>query len=197
MPYQLYHIINYASILNVMIFPTDQLLIAVVVSTLIVTLFKQSYWFFVFVQGERHGGGCDTTSALFNKGKNFLRTFEKLSGLEELGAAFEGKDCLLQRLFESGLQILLLTSLPPSSAHQHFNRVYYQVQTWLGHDLEPQKWDWTMRNGFLEPVTTILPPAPDELLNTIFCNCKSGCGSRCGCRKAGLQCSLDKLVLMQ
>nr|CAI5854630.1 unnamed protein product [Callosobruchus analis] len=47
-----------------------------------------------------------------------------------------------------------------------------------------------MRNGFLESVTTILPPAPDELLNTIFCNCKSGCGSRCGCRKAGLQCSL-------
>lgn len=23
-----------------------------------------------------------------------------------------------------------------------------------------------------------------------YCNCKSGCGSRCGCRKAGLQCSL-------
>ena len=40
-----------------------------------------------------------------------------------------------------------------------------------------------MRNDFLEP-------APEYLLNTIFCNCKSGCGSRCGCRKAGLQCSL-------
>lgn len=24
----------------------------------------------------------------------------------------------------------------------------------------------------------------------IFCNCKDGCGSRYGCRKAGLQCSL-------
>nr|CAI5852294.1 unnamed protein product [Callosobruchus analis] len=85
-----------------------------------------------------------------------------------------------------------LVSLPPTSgaAHQHFNRVYYQVQTWLGHDLEPQEWGWTMRNGFLEPVTTITPPAPDELLNIIFCNYKSGRGSRCGCRKAGLQCSL-------
>nr|CAI5835228.1 unnamed protein product [Callosobruchus analis] len=62
-----------------------------------------------------------------------------------------------------------LTSLPPTSgaAHQHFNRVYYQVQTWL------------TRNGSLEPVATILPPAPNQLLNTIFCNCKSGCGSRC------------------
>nr|CAI5821047.1 unnamed protein product [Callosobruchus analis] len=32
-----------------------------------------------------------------------------------------------------------------------------------------------MRNGFLEPVMTILPPAPDELLNTILCNRMSGC----------------------
>lgn len=47
-----------------------------------------------------------------------------------------------------------------------------------------------MRNGFLEPTTTILPPAPENLLNTIFCNCKNGRGSRCGCRKSGLPCSL-------
>nr|CAI5842070.1 unnamed protein product [Callosobruchus analis] len=35
-----------------------------------------------------------------------------------------------------------LTSLPPTSgaAHQYFNRAYYQVQTWLGNDLEPQEW---------------------------------------------------------
>lgn len=56
--------------------------------------------------------------------------------------------------------------------------------------MEPQVWGWSMRNDFLEPIMTILPPAPEDLLNTIFCNCKSGCGSRCGCRKAGLQCSL-------
>lgn len=85
-----------------------------------------------------------------------------------------------------------LSNIPPTSAaaHQHFQRVYYQVQTWLGHDLEPQVWGWSMQNDFLEPIMTILPPAPENLLNTIFCNCKSGCGSRCGCRKAGLQCSL-------
>ncbi|KAI4488083.1 hypothetical protein M0804_004931 [Polistes exclamans] len=85
-----------------------------------------------------------------------------------------------------------LSTLPPTSAAalQHFNRVYYQVQTWLGHDLEPQNWGWIMRKEFLEPVMTMNPPAPEELLNKIFCNCKNGCGSRCGCRKAGLQCSL-------
>lgn len=85
-----------------------------------------------------------------------------------------------------------LSNLPPTSAaaHQHFNRVYYQVQTWLGHDLEPQEWGWIMHHGFLEPTTTILPPTPNDLLNTILCNCKNGCGSRCGCRKSGLPCSL-------
>lgn len=84
-----------------------------------------------------------------------------------------------------------LSTLPPTSAaaRQHINRVYYQIQTWLGNDLEPQEWGWVLQNEILEPTTTLLPPAPDELLNTIFCNCKNGCGSRCGCRKSGLQCS--------
>uniref|UniRef100_A0ABM1HVZ4 Uncharacterized protein LOC107064220 n=1 Tax=Polistes dominula TaxID=743375 RepID=A0ABM1HVZ4_POLDO len=140
-----------------------------------------------------------------------------------LPAAFEEENCLVQRLFENGIQILLavynapksvdsidhlryaqyvkstklnkpvqLSNIPPTSvaAHQHFNCVYYQVQTWLRHDLEPQEWGWTMRNKFLEPITTIFAPALEELLNTIFCNCKSGCCSRFRCRKSGLQCSL-------
>ncbi|GFU62974.1 hypothetical protein TNCV_28911 [Trichonephila clavipes] len=29
-------------------------------------------------------------------------------------------------------------------------------------DLEPQELDWILRNEFLEPITTILSPAPDE-----------------------------------
>ena len=72
----------------------------------------------------------------------------------------------------------------------HFSRVYYEVQTWLGHDLESQKWGWIMPDEFLESVVTMNPPAPEELPNTVFCNCKNSCGLQCGCRKAGLQCSL-------
>ncbi|XP_072387211.1 uncharacterized protein [Diabrotica undecimpunctata] len=85
-----------------------------------------------------------------------------------------------------------LSSVPPSSAAagQHIIRVYYQTQIWLGNDLEPQEFGWVMQNEFLEPITTLLPPAPEELLNTIFCNCKKSCGSNCGCRKSGLQCTL-------
>ncbi|GFS69887.1 uncharacterized protein TNCV_3101891 [Trichonephila clavipes] len=84
-----------------------------------------------------------------------------------------------------------LSNLPSTSAsgHQQINHVYYQVQTWLVNDLEPQEWGWILRDEFLEPITTILLPAPDELLNTIFCNCKNGCGLCCGCGKSGLQCS--------
>jgi hypothetical protein len=51
-----------------------------------------------------------------------------------------------------------------------------------------QEWGWILQNDILEPTTTLLPPAPEELLYRIFCNCKKGCGSSCGCRKLGLQC---------
>ena len=47
-----------------------------------------------------------------------------------------------------------------------------------------------MRDEFLKSVMTMNPPAPEELLNTTFWSCKNGCGSRCRCRKAGLQFSL-------
>ncbi|KAL4702434.1 hypothetical protein ACJJTC_010498 [Scirpophaga incertulas] len=67
---------------------------------------------------------------------------------------------------------------------------FQAIQTWLGKDLEPQEWGWMLEKEILEPIRTLLPPAPAELLNVIFCNCKNGCGSRCGCRKSGLQCSL-------
>lgn len=55
-----------------------------------------------------------------------------------------------------------LSNIPSTNAaaHQQFNRVYYQVPTWLGHDLEPQEWGWTIRNELLEFITTILAPAP-------------------------------------
>lgn len=85
-----------------------------------------------------------------------------------------------------------LPSLPPTAAatHQHLYRVYYQMQTWLGKDMDPQQWGWILNNNVLDPVTTLLPPAPDILLNSIFCNCTKGCGASCGCRKVGLACSI-------
>ena len=84
-----------------------------------------------------------------------------------------------------------LSLLPPTAtaAQQHLYRVYYEVQTWLGNEIDPEQWGWVINNYLLEPTKILLPPAPDALLNTIFCNCTKGCGSNCGCRKVELPCS--------
>lgn len=58
-----------------------------------------------------------------------------------------------------------------STAQQHLLRVYYQVQIWLGKNLNPEQWEWMMDYNILEPIMTLLPPAPNALLNIIFCNC--------------------------
>lgn len=167
--------------------------------------------------------GCDTTSALFNKGKLKVMTmFEKHPDLTHSAQIFQAENCPPDTVFQNGKRFLLamygapkdevnldkfrytqfikatrlnrpvkLSSLPPTSeaARQHIYRVYYQVQIWLGKNLQPEEWGWDLKNDILQPKTTLLPPAPDELLNTIFCNCKKGCGAQCGCRKVGLPCS--------
>ena len=83
-------------------------------------------------------------------------------------------------------------TLPPSSAaaKYHSFRVYLQVQQWKGFDLDPLEWGWEKRDGGLMPVHTDLPPAPDELLKIIRCNCHTDCSTlRCTCRKHNVKCS--------
>lgn len=75
------------------------------------------------------------------------------------------------------------------AAKQHSYRVYHQVQLWMGNQLSPESWGWKQENNRLIPVTTEDLFAPDEILNLIFCKCKTGCGPRCGCRKAALRCT--------
>ncbi|KAJ8892483.1 hypothetical protein PR048_005063 [Dryococelus australis] len=81
-----------------------------------------------------------------------------------------------------------LASFPPTSAacEQHSLRVYLQVQEWLGHSLDPVMWGWKSVSGTLVPITTSLPPAPEQLPNLMSCNCKviaatdaSVCGLDC------------------
>ena len=85
--------------------------------------------------------------------------------------------------------------LPPTSdaVKYHSVRVYLQVQQWIDVDcrLDPQKWGWHfLQDSLLHPYQTELPPAPETLLQSIRCNCKTDCDSkRCICRKNGLSCS--------
>ncbi|KAL4104439.1 hypothetical protein QTP88_019740 [Uroleucon formosanum] len=91
----------------------------------------------------------------------------------------------------SNKSVKLPCLLPTSpAAYQRLYRVYYQVQVWLGNELNPEDWGWVFKDNGLEPVQTLLPPAPEKLLNTIFCNCKKGCSYNCSCKKVGLFCSL-------
>jgi hypothetical protein len=85
-----------------------------------------------------------------------------------------------------------LAALPPTSAaaKEHSFRVYHQVQQWLGVELEPTQLGWQLKNGNLQPVLTRQAPAPEKLLTLISCNCKSGCEQSCGCKKAGLICTV-------
>ncbi|KAJ8896983.1 hypothetical protein PR048_002329 [Dryococelus australis] len=68
------------------------------------------------------------------------------------------------------------------------------AQTWLGSELNPEHWGWVVKNNLLEPIMTLLPPAPDVLLKAIFCNCTKGWGTNYGCRKDGLPCSIEEGV---
>ena len=66
--------------------------------------------------------------------------------------------------------------LPPTSdsAKYHSNRVYYQVQEWMGREtqLNPEEWGWCLRRGtLLQPKTMDSPPAPESLLKVIRCHC--------------------------
>lgn len=84
--------------------------------------------------------------------------------------------------------------LPPTSvaAKYHSLRVYLQVQEWKGslQRLNPINWGWQKCDeGFL-PIQTTLPPAPENLLKVIKCNCHGDCSTlRCTCKKNNLECT--------
>jgi len=85
-----------------------------------------------------------------------------------------------------------LAKLPPTSnaARQHVLRVYHQIQTWLGNKLPVEEWGWEYQEtNKLRPVPMTNPPAPDELLLLISCNCKTPCVNACSCRRVGFDCT--------
>ena len=78
-----------------------------------------------------------------------------------------------------------LAVLPPtiSGAKQHSFRVYHQVQQWRGNILDPLEWGWKMIGSNLLPTSNLQPPAPENLLHLVSCNCKTGCIRNCECKK--------------
>ncbi|WAR13570.1 hypothetical protein MAR_027750 [Mya arenaria] len=123
---------------------------------------------------------CDTTSRLYGIGKG--ATLKKTVSDEKIR----------NHAIQTKKSAVLVQSLPPTSnaAKYHSYRVYLQVQTWIGRDISPTDWGWTMNGDKLVPVKTSLPAAPERLLKMIRCCCRQKCDSkRCTCRKHGLCCT--------
>jgi len=77
------------------------------------------------------------------------------------------------------------------AASFHSLRVYHQVQTWMGANLNPLEFGWKISRNKLLPIYTTKPPAPASLLKMIRCNCKGDCTSNsCTCHRYSLRCSI-------
>ena len=85
-------------------------------------------------------------------------------------------------------------TLPPTSvaAKYHSRRVFFQIQQWksLTCNVVPEQWGWKIKDDVLFPKQTDLPPAPEDPLRFIRCNCMTDCSTmKCSCRKNSLDCS--------
>lgn len=130
------------------------------------------------------------TVILFGLAKD--TNFNKLSRVSDLSEYLEQMryDSFIKATTKN--KAVKLSSLVPTvgALNEHIKRVYLQTQLWLGNkNINPLDWGWINIEGVLNPIKTPNPPAPEELLKMIFCNCKKGCGSACGCRKVGLFCN--------
>lgn len=83
-------------------------------------------------------------------------------------------------------------SLPPTEAAAKFHclRVFYTIQVWMEHKLNPLNFGWIERSGIFRPTTTNILAAPADILSNIRCGCKGDCDSnRCTCFKYRLKCT--------
>jgi len=85
-------------------------------------------------------------------------------------------------------------TLPPTegAAAQHSLRAYLQTRDWMllqSMSLDPSDYGWTVGVRGYEPVPTVDPMAPEELLRFMTCNCAGDCSNRrCNCKKNGVKC---------
>lgn len=162
--------------------------------------------------------GCDSTSAIYNRGKvRFWNSLMKSTELQAAAKIFNNPQDTADDIFLAGCKAfciwfgisieegtlnqyrytiyeeavkknaadLCLLCPTEGAARQHSYRVYAHVQEWLGNKLPITEWGWKKVAGVFIPVGTTDPPAPDDLLKKLFCGCKRGCKTGCGCRKLG------------
>ena len=85
-------------------------------------------------------------------------------------------------------------SLPPTqgAAAEHSLRAYLHLHDWMllrSMSLNPKDYGWKLRINGYEPILTLDPMAPKELLQFISYNCHGDCNTRrCSCVKNEVKC---------
>ena len=78
------------------------------------------------------------------------------------------------------------------AAAQHSLSAYLQTRDWIllqSMSLDPSDYGWTLGVHGYEPVPTLDPMAPEELLQFTLCNCSGDCGNQWySCNKNGVKC---------
>ncbi|CAC5413385.1 unnamed protein product [Mytilus coruscus] len=153
--------------------------------------------------------GCDTTSRLFGIGKGkavkkaqtdayFMecanRFTDTMSKEEVLRIGEEVIVCLYNGVEHEGLDLLRFrkfTSKVMTSSKFVESILSNESLDWRDVNLNVKDWGWLIDGNIYLPVRSSLPPAPEELLKTIYCRCKCNCDTkRCNCRKHGLEYSV-------
>ena len=63
------------------------------------------------------------------------------------------------------------------AAKYHSLRTYQQVQAWLGNELLPSLWGWSINTRGVLPISTTRNAAPDDILKIVSCKCSKGCST--------------------
>jgi hypothetical protein len=64
------------------------------------------------------------------------------------------------------------------------------VQLWRGNVLNSIDWGWEKYGNTIRTIFTKKPPTSKSLLTVISCAYTKMCKQNCGCRKAGMKCSV-------
>ena len=89
-------------------------------------------------------------------------------------------------------------NLPPTSdaLKFHIQRAHHQALVWhqacvVNMNIpDPTQLGWNLIDGVYKPILLSLPAVPDQCLELLSCNCKTGCRTmRCGCRRNKLNCT--------
>ncbi|KAL4718517.1 hypothetical protein ACJJTC_010356 [Scirpophaga incertulas] len=110
--------------------------------------------------------GCDTTSAIFKRGKTAVfKLFEKCNDLIECAEVFKNINSSRNDIVTYGIRFLLAMYGAPKKIDS-IDKYRYLSQS--------KPYSHLLRKNYLIQ---------------IFCNCKTDCSKNCGCQKVGLYCS--------